>query len=61
MTSNFSEFLVERDMFGHDVSINYSGSDVFKTKVGACVSLLTYMLMIFNLVSLSGAFMDGSR
>mgnify|MGYP001626562620 CR=1 FL=1 len=61
MSSRFGDFLKERDIYGQPISINYKGSDVFKTKIGALVSLLTYMLIIFNLVNLTRAFMDGSK
>ena len=62
MTSNrFLDFLIERDMFGQPVSINYEGSDMFRTKLGALLSILTYTLMIFNLVSLTNSFNDGSK
>ena len=61
MSSRFGDFLRERDIYGQPVSINYNGSDVFKTKIGAMVSLLTYTLIIFNLVNLTRSFMDGSK
>ena len=37
------------------------GSDAFKTKLGAFVTLLTYTLMLFNFTNLMRAFFDGSR
>lgn len=37
------------------------GSDAFKTKMGALVTLLTYALMLFNFTNLMRAFFDGSR
>ena len=39
-------------MFGQPVNVNYRGSDNFRTKPGALLSLATYSLMLFNLISL---------
>ena len=59
--ASFGKFLVEQDMFGQPVTVNFKGSDVYKTKLGAFLSLATYSLIIFNLVSLIQSFFDGSR
>ena len=57
----FGDFLVEKDIYGQPVTVNYMGSDTFKTKLGAFVTLLTYALMLFNFTNLMRAFFDGSR
>ena len=54
-------FLVERDIYGQPITVNYMGSDTFKTRMGAFFTLLTYVLILFNLANLMGAFFDGSR
>ena len=61
MTSRLSSWLVVKDIYGHPVSVNYQGSDTFKTKLGALVSLCTFTLILFNLVNTLVAFDDGSR
>ena len=57
----FCDFLVEKDIYGQPITVNYMGSDAFKTKLGAFVTLLTYALMLFNFTNLMRAFFDGSR
>ena len=57
----FGDFLVEKDIYGQPITVNYMGSDAFKTKLGAFVTLLTYALMLFNFTNLMRAFFDGSR
>ena len=48
-------------MFGQPMGVNYKGDNHFRTKLGACVSILMYVLLISNLMSLGEAFLDGSR
>ena len=48
-------------MFGQPITVNYRGSDVFRTKLGAILSFLTYALMLFNLINLVQSFFDGSK
>ena len=43
------------------MGVNYAGSDTFKTKLGALVSFLTYVLILLNLAGLLMAFFDGSK
>ena len=59
--SGVLEKFVDLDMFGHVIGVHYRGRDAYKTCLGATVSLVTYALMIINIVSLSIAFNDGSR
>ena len=61
MTSRLTNWLVDKDIYGHPVTVNYQGSDSFKTKAGALVTLCTYTLILFNLVNTIAAFNDGSR
>ena len=49
------------DIYGHPINVNLDGSDVFKTKLGACVSLMTYALIVFNLVNLVTQFINKSN
>ena len=41
--------------------MNYRGSSVYKTKVGAFFSYATYALVLFNLIALIESFFDGSE
>ncbi len=50
--SGLIDFLVDRDMFGQPISVLFKASDVYKTKMGALASICTYMLMLFNLITL---------
>ena len=61
MGFNFKEWIISTDMFGSPVVVNYKGSDVYQTKLGAFFSLATYALMIINLVSLLQDFFNNSR
>ena len=54
-------WVVERDIFGAPITVLYKGSDVFKTRLGALFTVLTYTLLLFNLVALVTAFFDGSK
>lgn len=61
MTSRFIEYLVDKDIYGQPVTVNYKGSDSFKTSFGSFCSLLTYVLILFNFTTLVRGFMDGSK
>ena len=60
-SSKLTKFLVDKDAFGHVVGLNYRGSETYQTKIGALCTLTTLVLIIFNTVTLSTAFVDGSR
>ena len=55
------DFLVGQDAYGQAVSINYRGSDSFKTKLGALCTLITTVIMLVNFGSLMSAYTKGSR
>ena len=62
MSSRLLKFIADTfDIYGHPINVNLDGSDVFKTKFGAFVSLITYALVIFNLVNLVTSFIDKSN
>ena len=60
MKSSLLKFLVDQDIYGHKIGVQYRGSDAYKTKTGSTFTLATYVLMCFNLFSLMLAFKDGS-
>ena len=50
-----------RHVYGQPIGVNYRADDHFRTKLGACVSILKCVFLIFNLISLREAFHDDSR
>ena len=48
-------------MYGHAIGVHYRGSDAYQTRLGALCTIVTYALMLVNLVTLSTAFNDGSK
>ena len=61
MPSKFEQLLVNQDMYGHLIGVHYRGQDAYKTRLGALVTIATYVLMAINLLSLITAFIDGSN
>ena len=61
MTKGFTGFLVDRDIYGMPITVLYKGSDAFKTRFGATFTLLTYVLLLINIISLTESFFNGSR
>ena len=59
--NNFGRFLVDFDKFGHQIGVHYRGRDKYKTRLGACVTFVTYFFMLINLIGLIEAFFDGSK
>ena len=59
--STFVDKLVDQDIYGHKIGINYKGSGAYKTKLGACFTLATYVLMGINLVTLIQDYINHSR
>ena len=42
----FCKLLRELDVFGEKIVINYKGSETFKTKYGAVLTIFTFLLMM---------------
>ena len=61
MKNSFSKFLLNRDIFGLPITVVYKGDSVFKTHMGAAFTLLTYALLLVNVLSLTQSFIDGSK
>ena len=47
-------------MYGHVIGVHYKGSGSYQTKLGALVTLVTYVLMTVNMVTLFIEFNDVS-
>ena len=46
------EIVVGQDMYGHVIGVHYKGSGSYQTKLGALVTLATYVLMTINMATL---------
>lgn len=46
----FIDLILSRDVFGHPLSVNYKGSDIFQTKIGAFFSIVTQLMTLGILV-----------
>ena len=58
---NFLNFIVDQDIFGHAIKVNYRSKDAFKTRLGAFCTIGTYILIAINFTTLMAAFIDGSN
>ena len=54
------EIIVGQDVYGHVIGVHYKGSGSYQTKLGALVTLVTYVLMTVNMVTLFIEFNDVS-
>ena len=61
MGSRLEDLILSQDMYGHAIGVHYRGSDAYQTRLGALCTLVTYALMLVNLITLSTAFSDGSK
>lgn len=57
----FIEFLKSFDGYGHPVGVHYKGSGTYQTKLGCLCTLVTYCLILVNLVTQTTKFYDGSN
>ena len=42
----FTEWFKSLDMFGEQISLNYKGKSSYNTKLGAVVSLVSYLMLL---------------
>ena len=61
MGSKVVKFLRDRDMYGYAVGVNYKGDNSFRTRIGAIFTLVTYSLIILNLVVMTQGYLDFSK
>ena len=43
------------------ITVNYKGSDAYRTKLGAICTIMTYVLILINGISLVEGFLNGSK
>ena len=54
-------FLLQRDIYGHQINMHYKGSDKYQTWMGLFCTLMTYTFVMFNAYALGTAFLDHSK
>ena len=54
------QIILDRDIYGYPITINYRDSDTFKTRLGSACTLATYVLLFIKIFKLLGAYYDGS-
>ena len=59
--SKLESFILKKDIFGHGIGVNYRGSGAYKTLPGALCSLVTKVLILYNLILLLTDFFDGKN
>ena len=61
MGFKISQLLRSTDIYGQAITVNYDGSDVYRTKLGGLATIATYVLMLVNLYGLVTDFFNNSR
>ena len=61
MMDRLKSMFVDLDMYGHKIGVSYRGREAYKTRLGAFVTLATYILMTVNALSLLTAFIIGEK
>lgn len=49
---SFEKFFTERDIFGQPITVQYKGSDTYKTKLGTVCTIAVTVLVLMNTVVL---------
>ena len=57
----FDDYIVSYDRWGKAITVNYKGSSVYKTRLGALISIGSYVLLIIFTMQLFIAFIDGAK
>ena len=58
--SRFWQLLVQQDIYGHAFGLHYKGTDSYRTRVGAIVTIITYAFALIYLVQRITEFNDKS-
>ena len=61
MGSKVTKLLVDQDIYGYPVRVNYKGDDSYKTRIGAFCTLITYSLMVLNILVATQGFINFTR
>ena len=57
-----SKMCQKLDIYGHPIGVNYKGSDIMQTKLGAFCTIAVYsLMMIANVIQLGMAYQNGSK
>ena len=62
MRRRLSGMFQKLDIFGYPIGVNYKGSDIMQTRLGAFFTITVYgLMMIANVVQLGTAYKNGSK
>ena len=61
MSKLMARLVAASDIYGWPIKVNYRGSEVYKTRVGAFCSILTVFIILFNFLTLFARFIDGGK
>ena len=59
--NSLEKFITALDIYGWPIEVNYRGSQVYRTRLGALSSLITYFLIVYNTINLLIALFDNTR
>ena len=59
--SSLTKYLLKLDRFGHRMEMHYQGSATYQTLFGSLVTVLTYVLILINLVTIFSAFINNDN
>ena len=60
MRFSLLKFLVGKDIYGHGMGVNLGGDGTFKTRVGALLTIVSYLLISINFFTLLQDFISRS-
>ena len=56
MFQYIKDVLLDLDIYGHPVSLNYKGSDMYKTWLGSACTMIVYLLVLNSCIVLGTAY-----
>mmetsp|Transcript_12736 Transcript_12736/g.17156 ORF Transcript_12736/g.17156 Transcript_12736/m.17156 type:complete len:164 (-) Transcript_12736:1228-1719(-) len=59
--NRLENWLIDWDIYGQPITVQYRGSDTLKTRMGALCTLITYILLLINMIALIKAFSTQSN
>ena len=55
------KFLTSLDIYGRGIGVHYNIEDTYKTRLGAFMTIITYVLCLFNTYNLVVQYVDKSE
>ena len=59
--NSLKKTMLKLDRFGHSVSVNYKGEKDFKTLVGSIVTLMIYIVIFINSITIFGEYWNSEN